>query len=80
MNVLILDEDQEEPLQQLNETAPEGKRLEPAELADGRKFLNADLLNDSGQGETWEHYGEFLDGLQLEQIDPAEEIASEQVS
>jgi len=74
MEVLILDEEQADELAALNASGSSDRRLETAALIDDRRFLNADLLTDCGEGQTWEHYGEFLGGLELAEIEE-EDIA-----
>lgn len=54
-------------LDALNATAPEGLKLTPRKQ--GLKYyLNPDLLNDCGAGDTWEHYGVFLQTLLSEDV------------
>lgn len=72
MNVLILDEDQLEELAELNGSGVTGRQLVPANLDDGRKFLDADLLEDCGPGQTWEHYATLLGDLEIVEIEPSE--------
>jgi hypothetical protein len=67
MNVLIVEESDEAALAALND-ASDDRKLAPVELVDGRKALNADLLNDSGPGQTWEAFGDFLDGLTIDDV------------
>lgn len=71
MNVLIVEESDEAALAALN-AGSDDRKLTPVALVDGRKVLNADLLNDSGPGQTWEAFGDFLDGLTIEDVDLSE--------
>ena len=69
MNVLILDEEQIDELQQLNESGVATRRLQARELEDGRFALNADLLEDCGPGQTWEHYADLLQALEEDEVE-----------
>lgn len=71
MNVLIVDTDQQATLSELNSMGDPTRQLNAVELTDGRKVLNADLLNDCSLGQTWSHYGDFLATLAVAEIDLA---------
>ncbi|HYE30555.1 MAG TPA: hypothetical protein VEH27_03940 [Methylomirabilota bacterium] len=68
MNYLILTEENLTTLNNLNTTGDPLRRCEPITLTDGRSALNADLLNDCGPGQTWAHYGSFLQTLPVETV------------
>jgi hypothetical protein len=68
MNALILDETERGQIEGLNAGGDGCRALHPVALVDGRFALNADLLADCGPGQTWEHYGELLAGLNVEEI------------
>jgi hypothetical protein len=76
MIVLIVAEEDEAALEDLNALNME-RQLTPALLVDGRKALNADLLEDCGEGQTWERYEQFLGGLEIEEVEPSEFETSE---
>ena len=56
MIMLILSPEQAEAIEAMNKEGSPLRRLEPIELPDGRRALNADLLTDLDPGETWWHY------------------------
>ena len=56
MIMLILSAEQAEAIEALNKEGSALRRIEPVELPDGRRALNADLLTDLDPGETWWHY------------------------
>jgi hypothetical protein len=68
MIMLILNADQLADLDELNASGPAQRRLEPIELPDGRRALNADLLMDLDPGETWWHYRTLLLDLPAETV------------
>jgi hypothetical protein len=68
MIMLILNADQLEDLAELNTSGPTQRRLEPIELPNGRRALNADLLMDLDPGETWWHYRTLLLDLPAETV------------
>jgi len=70
MKMLILNTEMKTELEAANYSGDPARQLMPANLLDNRFGLNADLLQDCGQGQTWEHYREFLTAL------PDEEVAS----
>jgi len=71
MNLLILSPEQMSQLQSLNATGAPERQLQPVDLLDGRKALNADLLTDCAPGATWEHYAPFLAELTLATVAPS---------
>jgi hypothetical protein len=79
MNALILTEEERQTLEELNASGDSTRQLRPAELREGGFALNADLLEDSGPDQTWEHYGEFLRLLPMTELEPAE-FEAEQLS
>jgi hypothetical protein len=79
MNALILNVENLTALQVLNENGDPSKQLNPVPLTNGNWALNADLLEDCGLGETWEHYAEFLQTLNSAAVD-AEQIQFTQIS
>jgi hypothetical protein len=68
MNALILTSEQRDQALALNASGDAKRELRPAALKDGRFALNADLLTDIGQGQTWEHYKELVGSLAAEQV------------
>ena len=73
MKCLIVSEEALVALDDLNVSGSPARQLYPFGLSDGRYALNADLVGDSGAGQTWEHYGEFLRSLETGEI-PSEEF------
>jgi hypothetical protein len=67
MNALILNETEMIQLATLNTAACPDRQLVTANLKDGRHVLNADLLADSGPGQTWSEYAAFIQSLTREQ-------------
>jgi hypothetical protein len=72
MNMLILTPENQSELQALNASGDTSRQLSAVPLTDGNAALNADLLSDCGEGQTWEHYGPFLESLPMDEVDPAE--------
>jgi hypothetical protein len=70
MNALILATAERDQIAALNASGAPERQLYPAPLLDGRFALNADLLGDSGAGQTWEHYGGLLQTLATEVMGP----------
>jgi hypothetical protein len=68
MIMLILNADQLADLDEMNTNGSTDRRLEPIELPDGRRALNADLLMDLDPGETWWHYRTLLLDLPAETV------------
>jgi hypothetical protein len=68
MIMLILNSDQLADLDEMNAIGSTNRRLEPIELLDGRRALNADLLMDLDPGETWWHYRTLLLDLPAETV------------
>ena len=68
MIMLILDDEQMLDLEEMNASGSPVRRLEPIQLADGRRALNSDLLMDLDPGETWWHYRTLLLDLPAETI------------
>ena len=77
MNMLILNEEQRANVEALNAIGSADRELAPVPLGDGRWGLNADLLNDSGPGQTWAHYGAALSGLPVEDLQVPEQTTVE---
>lgn len=69
MNLLIVAPEKLAKIEELNAVGDPLRQLLPAALPDGRPALNADLLEDSGPGQTWETYGEILRGLPRETVE-----------
>jgi hypothetical protein len=72
MNMLILTPENQSELDGLNATGDPTRQLSAVPLTDGNAALNADLLADCAEGQTWEHYGEFLESLPMDEVDPTE--------
>jgi hypothetical protein len=72
MNMLILTPENQSELQALNATGDPTRQLSPLPLTNGNAALNADLLADCAEGQTWEHYGEFLESLPIADVDESE--------
>ena len=68
MTMFILNEEQVAEIQELNQSGPKFRRLEPVPLLDGRYALNSDLLMDLDPGETWWHYRVLLLDLPAETV------------
>ncbi len=68
MNMLILDAEQTAGIEALNASGDPDRQLRPVPLLDGRFALNADLLLDCGEGQTWRHYAAFLTALPAELV------------
>lgn len=66
MEMLIVNTMQAQSLKALNEAGDGRRRIEPVALADGRLALNADLLTDTGPGQTWARYDGPLRALAKE--------------
>jgi hypothetical protein len=75
MIMLILNADQMLDLQEMNDSGEKQRRLEPIELPDGRRALNADLLMDLDPGETWWHYRTLLLDLPVETVSEFKQFA-----
>lgn len=73
MNMLILDEAAQDSLEHLNATGDPALKLIPIPLLNGEAALTTGLLADCANGDTWDHYGEFLEGL------PEMEVAPEMI-
>jgi hypothetical protein len=68
MKMLIVSSQAAAELEALNASGDPSRQLRPASLAGSRLALNADLLEDSGPGQTWEHYARVLAGLPQEEV------------
>ena len=69
MQMLELDASALAALEAINLAASaKGRALAPVALADGRRVLNADLLDDCGAGQTWSAYADVLEGLPVIQV------------
>lgn len=66
MEMLIVNPAQAQTLKALNDGGDPRHRIEPVKLADERFALNADLLTDTGPGQTWARYDTALRGLAKE--------------
>lgn len=72
MNMLILTPENQSELEALNASGEPSRQLSVLPLTDGNAALPADLLADCAEGQTWEHYGPFLESLPVDEVDPAE--------
>jgi hypothetical protein len=70
MNMLILHEAAQAEVDELNQSGEADRQLEAIELATGDAALSASLLTDCAEGQTWGHYGEFLETLPLAEVGP----------
>ena len=60
MKILMIKASVLSALDTKNNGESKGQRLQPAFLKTGEPFLNADLLNDCGPGQTWERYADLI--------------------
>jgi hypothetical protein len=72
MNMLILTPENQSELDLLNATGEPTRQLSALPLTNGNAALSADLLADCAEGQTWEHYGEFLESLPIADVDESE--------
>ena len=77
MIMLILDDEQMLDLEEMNASGSPVRRLEPIQLADGRRALNSDLLMDLDPGETWWHYRTLLLDLPAETVGASDLVMSD---
>ena len=70
MNMLILNAQKQSELADLNASGDATRRLDPIPLNSGEAALSATLLTDCGAGQTWEHYGSFLQTLPSSEVSP----------
>jgi len=68
MNMLILNAGKQAELAALNASGEPALQLCAIPLASGDAALTAGLLTDCGAGQTWEHYGDFLQTLPLADV------------
>jgi hypothetical protein len=68
MNMLVLNPTQQGELVSLNATGDPDRQLIANPLNTGDAALGADLLSDCAPGQTWEHYGDFLQTLPAQEI------------
>jgi hypothetical protein len=68
MNMLILNSAQQDALAALNASGNNTRQLSPVQLTSGEAALPAALLDDCDEGETWEHYNDFLNALPQREI------------
>ena len=60
MKILMIKASALSALDSKNNGESKAQRLQPALLKTGEPFLNADLLNDCGPGQTWERYANLI--------------------
>ena len=70
MNMLILNAQKQSELTDLNASGDPTLRLDAIPLVSGESALSATLLSDCGQGQTWDHYGSFLQTLPMSEVSP----------
>ena len=70
MNMLILNAQKQSELAGLNASGDPTRQLSPIPLTTGGAALSASLLGDCGEGQTWEHYGSFLQTLPVSDVSP----------
>jgi hypothetical protein len=70
MNMLILNAQKQNELTDLNANGDPTLRLDAIPLISGEAALSATLLSDCGEGQTWEHYGSFLQTLPISDVSP----------
>ena len=70
MNMLILNAAKQSELAALNASGEPSLQLSAIPLTSGDAALTAALLTDCGAGQTWEHYGDFLQTLPVSDVSP----------
>lgn len=70
MNMLILNAAKQSELAALNASGEPTLQLCAIPLTSGDAALTAALLTDCGAGQTWEHYGSFLQTLPVSDVGP----------
>ena len=70
MNMLILNAAKQAELAALNASGEPSLQLWAIPLTSGDAALTAALLTDCGAGQTWEHYGDFLQSLPVSNVSP----------
>jgi hypothetical protein len=70
MNMLTLNAAQQGELAALNASSEPTLQLCAIPLTSGDAALTAALLTDCGPGQTWEHYGSFLQTLPVSDVNP----------
>ena len=70
MNMLILNAPKQSELASLNASGEPTRQLCAIPLTSGDGALTAGLLTDCGAGQTWEHYGGFLETLPVSDVSP----------
>ena len=70
MNMLILNAQKQSEIAGLNASGDATRQLGPIPLTTGDAALSASLLGDCGAGQTWEHYGSFLQTLPVSDVSP----------
>jgi hypothetical protein len=68
MNMLILNAAKQNELAALNASGEPTLQLCAIPLTSGDAALTAALLTDCGAGQTWEHYGAFLQTLPVSEV------------
>ena len=68
--MLILNAQKQSELADLNANGEATLRLDAIPLTSGDAALSATLLSDCGAGQTWEHYGSFLQTLPISDVSP----------
>ena len=68
MNMLILNAHKQSELAGLNASGDAALQLSAIPLTSGDAALSATLLTDCGEGQTWEHYGAFLQTLPISDV------------
>ena len=68
--MLILNAQKQSELADLNANGEATLRLDAIPLTSGDAALSATLLSDCGAGQTWEHYGSFLQTLPISEVSP----------
>jgi hypothetical protein len=70
MNMLILNPQKQAELTALNADGDPTRQLSALPLIGGDAALTAALLEDCGEGQTWEHYADFLQILPVSEVSP----------
>ena len=70
MTMLILNAQKQSELASLNASGEATRQLNAIPLNNGDAALTAALLTDCGEGQTWEHYGSFLQTLPVSDVSP----------
>ena len=68
MKILMIKPSALSALDTKNNGESKAQHLQPAFLKTGEPFLNADLLNDCGPGQTWERYADLIASAEVRDV------------